>query len=84
MQAFTKLDANSYGSVTADLKKLGKPDCAVSNARVIGKTAMGTTYLEVACADGLKGYVMEYSADLTPLSTTGCAFTKDCKLPGNV
>ncbi|MBB3891336.1 hypothetical protein GGQ61_002053 [Phenylobacterium haematophilum] len=82
--SFTKLDANSYGSVTADLKKLGKPDCAVSNARVIGKTAKGTTYLEVACADGLKGYVMEYSADLTPLSTTGCAFTKDCKLPGNV
>jgi hypothetical protein len=81
--SFTKLDVNSYGSVTADLKKMGKADCAVSNARVIGKTAKGTTYMEVACADGLKGYVMEYSADLTPVNTTGCAFTKDCKLPGN-
>lgn len=82
--SFTKQDATSLANVTADLKKLGKADCAVSNSRVIGKTAKGTTYLEVACADGLKGYIVEYSADLTPLNTTGCAFSKDCKLPGNV
>ncbi|HEY9236050.1 MULTISPECIES: hypothetical protein [Phenylobacterium] len=82
--SFTKLDAKSYGLVTADLKKLGKAACDVSNARVIGKTAKGTTYMEVACADGLKGYIIEYQTDLTPVATTGCAFSKDCKLPGNV
>jgi hypothetical protein len=82
--SFTKLDAKSYSAVTADLKKVGKQECDVSNARVIGKTAKGTTYMEVACADGLKGYVMEYQADLTPIGATGCAFSKDCKLPGNV
>lgn len=73
-----------YATVTADLKKLGKPDCAVSNSRLIGKTSKGTAYLEVACADGLKGYVMEYTPDpLAAIGVTGCAFSKDCKLPGN-
>ncbi|MDP1600506.1 hypothetical protein [Phenylobacterium sp.] len=81
--SFTKPEVG-LALVTADLKKLGKNECTVSNSRIIGKTAKGTTYMEVACSDGLKGYIIEYSADLTPLTTTGCAFSKDCKLPGNV
>ena len=81
--SFTKLDTGSYGSVTADLKKAGKDSCTVSNARIIGKSAKGTTYMEVACADGLKGYVLEYSADLKPVEAIGCAFSDQCKLPGN-
>lgn len=81
--SFTKLDANSYGAVTADLKATGKASCAVSNTRIIGKTAKGTTYMEVACADGLKGYVIEYAADLKPIESIGCAFSGQCKLPGN-
>lgn len=80
--SFTKPEAG-YAGLTADLKKLGKSDCAVSNSRVIGKTATGTTYLEVACADGLKGYIVEYDTKVAPINTTGCAFSKDCKLPGN-
>ncbi len=81
--SFTKPDS-AYKLVTADLKKLGKSECEVSNTRVIGRTAKGTTYFETACADGLKGYIIEYQPEtLTPLTVIGCAFSKDCKLPGN-
>ena len=68
---------------SADLKAVGKASCTVSNARIIGKTAKGTTYMEVACSDGLKGYVMEYTAELKPIEAIGCAFSGQCKLPGN-
>lgn len=82
--SFTK-PADSMGAFTADLKKLGKDSCVVSANRVVGKTAKGTTYVEVACADGLKGYVLEYTTEpLNAIGVVGCAFTKDCKLPGNV
>jgi len=80
--SFTK-PADSMGAFTADLKKLGKDSCTVSANRVVGKTAKGTTYMEVACADGLKGYVIEYAADLKPIESIGCAFSGQCKLPGN-
>ena len=81
--SFTKADS-AYKLVTADLKKLGKTECEVSNTRVVGRTAKGTTYFEVACADGLKGYIIEYQPEtLNALSVVGCAFSKDCKLPGN-
>lgn len=78
--------ADAYKFVTADLKKMGKDSCTVSNVRLIGKSVKGTTFLETACSDGLKGYVIEYNTapTLEPVSATGCAFTKDCKLPGNV
>ena len=72
-----------YDSITADLKKLGKSDCVVSETRVIGKTASGSTLVETACADGLKGWEIEYDSALNPKSVTGCAFSKDCKLKGN-
>ena len=83
--SFTKPE-DGYKFVTADLKKMGKDSCNVSAVRIIGKTTKGTTYLETACSDGLKGYVLEYNTapNLEPVSATGCAFTKDCKLPGNV
>ncbi|UTP39002.1 hypothetical protein M9M90_17520 [Phenylobacterium sp. LH3H17] len=81
--SFTKPEGG-YKLVTADLKKQGKTECEVSNTRVIGRTAKGTTYFEVACADGLKGYIIEYQPEtLEPISVIGCAFSKDCKLPGN-
>jgi len=73
-----------YDAVTADLKKMGKSDCVVSETRVIGKTAKGNTLVETACSDGLKGWELEYDGALNPVSVTGCAFTKDCKLKGNV
>jgi hypothetical protein len=82
--SFTKPEAG-YKAMTADLKSLGKNECEVSNTRAVGKTAKGTTMMEVACADGLKGYILEYSAEpLKAVGVMGCAFTKDCKLPGNI
>lgn len=81
--SFSKPEA-SYKAVTADLKKVGKNECEVSAIRVLGKTAAGTTYLETACADGLKGYILEYKSEpLTAINAVGCAFSKDCVLPGN-
>ena len=79
-------DTNGYASLTADLKRLQQgTTCEVSNSRIIGKTDKGTTYVEVACADKLKGYVMEYTAPPTvnAVAVTGCAFAGNCKLPGN-
>lgn len=82
--SFTKPEA-TLKLVTADLKAQGKNECDVSATRIIGKTAKGTTFMEVACSDGLKGYIIEYQATPTvsPIGVIGCAFSKDCKLPGN-
>jgi hypothetical protein len=73
------------GALTADLKKFqASTTCIVSNSRLAAKTAKGTLLLEVACADGLKGYMIEYSTGpVTAVGATGCAFTGGCKLPGN-
>lgn len=75
--------------LTADLKKLGKSSCEVKEARLIGKTAKGTAFMEVNCSDGLAGYMIEYNTTpkIEPIGVTGCAFAKSvaggCKLPGN-
>jgi hypothetical protein len=77
-----------YAVLTSDLKKF-KSDttCEVSNSRVVGKTDKGTTYVEVACSDKLKGYIIEYqpTPTVSAISATGCAFAggNTCKLPGN-
>jgi hypothetical protein len=81
--SFTK-PSDAYSFITADLKKAGKMECGVSNIRVMGKTTKGTTMVETACSDGLKGYILEYTTEpLTPIAAIGCAFSQDCKLPGN-
>ncbi len=75
-----------YAALTADLKKYRvDTTCEVSGSRVIGKTDKGTTYVEVACSDKLKGYVIEYQSTPTvsAISAIGCAFAQNCKLPGN-
>lgn len=75
--------------LTGDLKKLGKTSCEVKDSRLIGKTAKGTAFLEVNCADGLAGYMVEYNVTpkIEATGATGCAFAKGiaggCKLPGN-
>jgi hypothetical protein len=86
--SFTKPDA-AFPRLTADLKGLGKGSCTVSGARIIGQTATDG-YVEVACSDGLPGWVMAY-----PLNTTAphakevlsCVQAKGvgggCKLPTN-
>lgn len=75
-----------YKALTADLKKFKSDStCAVSDSRVVGKTDKGTTYVEVACADKLKGYIIEYQSQPTvsAVSVVGCALAGGCKLPGN-
>lgn len=74
-----------YRALTADLKKFNFNSCEVSNSRVVGKTEKGTTYVEVACADKLKGYMIEYQStpSVSAVTAIGCAFAGNCKLPGN-
>ena len=82
-----KLSKNvNYAALTADLHKFNVKTCQVSNARLMGETAKKTSMVEVACADGLKGYVLEYKTQpsVTALGATGCAFAGGCKLPCNV
>ncbi|MBL8771110.1 MAG: hypothetical protein JNK30_06970 [Phenylobacterium sp.] len=77
---------NGFASLTSDLKRLQQgTTCEVSNSRVVGKTDKGTTYVEVACADKLKGYMIEYSSTpaINAVNVVGCAFAGNCKLPGN-
>ncbi len=76
---------SGYDALTADLKKFqATTSCVVSNSRLAAKTAKGTLLLEVACSDGLKGYMIEYTTGpVTAVSASGCAFTGGCKLPGN-
>ena len=75
-----------FANLTADLKKF-KSDttCDVSATRMVGKTEKGTTYMEVACSDKLKGYIIEYqpSPTVSAVAVTNCAMARECKLPGN-
>jgi hypothetical protein len=79
---------SAYPTLTADLKKHGRDSCVVSAQRLVGKTADGSAYIEVACADGLAGYMIQYKQDpISSVEAIGCAFAKGiaggCKLPGN-
>lgn len=78
----------TYPSLTADLKKLNKPSCVVSSARTVGVTAEKHGFIEVGCADGLPGFMIEYTVTpLAPLNVLGCSqasgIAGGCKLPGN-
>lgn len=74
-----------YAPLTADLQKFNAKSCTVSDARPVGKTPKGTIMVEVACSDGLPGYLIEYnSSPVTAVGTTGCRFAAgSCALPGN-
>lgn len=73
-----------YAGLTADLRKFNQKECVVSNARPAAKTQKGTILVEVACADGLPGYMIEYSENpVTAVGATGCRFAGGCQLPGN-
>ena len=75
-----------YPKYSADLKAMGKGSCVVSGARAMGKTDTSDV-IEVACADGGSGWVMEYALNgpaaphLIPCSITTMA--GGCQLPGN-
>jgi hypothetical protein len=82
-------DALQYPTLTADLRSTNHPSCVVSAMRYIGETADHKHYVEVACADGLAGYIIEYTPPPTIHATTatGCAFARGigggCTLPAN-
>jgi hypothetical protein len=71
----------NYNSLTADLRKLGKQDCVVSDV-VLRSRDGGKQQVEVACADGLPGYMVQYSNPSTPVEAIGCRLTA-CGLPSN-
>jgi hypothetical protein len=78
----------AYPALTADLHALGKTTCVVSDARPVGLSADRHAYAEVACADGLQGFMIEYALDpITPVAATVCAEAKavgsGCALPPN-
>jgi hypothetical protein len=86
--SFTKPDA-AFPRLTADLKGLGKGSCVVSGSRIIGQTPT-QGFVEVACSDGLPGWVMAYPLGQTtpkPADLLSCLQAKTvgggCKLPTN-
>jgi hypothetical protein len=85
--SYTK-DAALYPALDAQLKALGKTSCAVSGARGVGRTAQGEEFVEVACADGGPGWVLDYPANADqPGSTLNCAQAErlgGCQLPTNM
>ncbi len=83
----TKASA-AYGTLTADLKALNKNTCQVSESRAVGVTADQRGYIEVGCADGLAGYMIEYKlSPISPKTAIVCAEAKGisggCTLPNN-
>ena len=72
----------NYAPLTADLKKLGKTDCAVAEVALRAKSAKGNPQIEVSCADGLPGYVVEYTDPATPVDALGCRLV-GCTLAAN-
>jgi len=72
----------NYAPLTADLRKLGKTDCSVSEVQLRAKSAKGNPQIEVACADGLPGYVVEYTDPATPSDALGCNLV-GCTLAAN-
>lgn len=72
----------NYAPITADLRKLGKTDCTVSEIANRAKSAKGNPQIEVACADGLPGYVLEYTDPATPAEALGCNLV-GCTLAAN-
>jgi len=84
---YTK-DADIYPALYAQLKAKGKPSCVVSGARGLGRTKEGEEFVEVACADGGPGWVLDYPVGADqPGSLMNCAQAASiggCQLPTNV
>jgi hypothetical protein len=72
-----------YSALTADLRKFDKKECTVSGVGQPLKASDGTTHLEVACSDGLPGYMISFSDPQTPKEAVACSFAGNCVLPTN-
>ena len=77
------LGTADYSALTADLNKFDKKECKVSSVGQPLKAPDGTIRLEVACSDGLPGYMINYTDPTTPKEVVGCAFAGNCVLPTN-
>ncbi|WP_419254023.1 hypothetical protein ACN2C6_01055 [Caulobacter sp. ErkDOM-YI] len=87
--SFSKQDM-LFSRLSADLKAYGKGSCEVSGVRLVGRNET-EGYFEVACSDGLPGWVMSYPVNTpNPKSKEilACSQAKGigggCKLPTNV
>lgn len=72
-----------YAALTADLRKFDKKECTVSSVGSPLKAASGAIHLEVACSDGLPGYMIEFTDPQTPKEVLACTFAGTCVLPTN-
>lgn len=72
-----------YAGLTADLRKFDKKECTVSSVGSPLKAANGGIHLEVACSDGLPGYMIEFTDPQTPKDVQACTFSSSCVLPTN-
>ncbi|HJV43424.1 hypothetical protein [Caulobacter sp.] len=86
--SFTKKDTQ-YARLTKDLVGFNKASCQVSDARIIGNTDT-EGFVEVACSDGLPGWVLGYPIGVSKPAAKeflSCAQAKGigggCKLPTN-
>lgn len=86
--SFTKKDTQ-YARLTKDLVGFNKASCQVSDARIIGSNET-TGFIEVACSDGLPGWVLAYPIGVAKPAAKeflSCAQAKGigggCKLPTN-
>lgn len=86
--SFSKQDT-MFPRLSADLKAYGKGSCEVSGVRLVGRNET-EGYFEVACSDGLPGWVMSYPINSpAPKSKEilSCSQAKGigggCKLPTN-
>jgi hypothetical protein len=83
-------EAQQYPLLTADLHANGRPSCDVAGMHFIGTTADHKSYMEVSCADGLGGYMIEYarSPQIHVTQVLACNFAAGigggCTLPTNV
>ncbi|MFO1013267.1 MAG: hypothetical protein U1E50_05835 [Caulobacteraceae bacterium] len=82
--------AAAFPSLTNDLKSFNRNSCAVSDSRFVGTTTEGKSYIEVACADGMQGYLIEYTRGppMTVSNVIVCSQARGigggCKLATNV
>jgi hypothetical protein len=78
-----------YSKLSAQLRAKGKPSCVVSGARAYARTTTNNDLIEVACADGGPGWVIEYAAGVeSPTDLLNCAQAANvggggCQLPTN-
>jgi hypothetical protein len=78
-----------YSKLSNSLKAKGKGSCVVSGARPYAKLSNGDDLIEVACADGGPGWVVQYSqASTVPTDLLNCVQAAKlggggCQLPTN-